>query len=160
MKHSRYRGRSISPSRSAAGMFPYARETDARAPDRLWSRRVVRTPREILADGATPVAGGPAPIARAPVRESFLSLAKRRELASCHRSRASQNVSDRLLTTREVAAMLRVSPETVLRWYRGGKLPGGRRLGSNVLRFDADELAAWLEGTRPDRPLVAVRRSE
>jgi excisionase family DNA binding protein len=61
-----------------------------------------------------------------------------------------------LATTREVATMLRVSPETVLRWYRSGKLPGGRRLGSNVLRFDRHEVEAWLAGTRSDRALVSV----
>ena len=64
-------------------------------------------------------------------------------------------MSDRLLTTRQVAEMLALSPETVLRWHRSGKLPGGRRLGCNVLRFDASK--AWLEGTRPERPLAAIR---
>jgi excisionase family DNA binding protein len=62
-----------------------------------------------------------------------------------------------LLTTRAVAALLAVSPETVLRWHRSGKLPGGRRLGSNVLRFDRDELECWLEGTRLTHNLVSVR---
>jgi excisionase family DNA binding protein len=57
-------------------------------------------------------------------------------------------MSDRLLTTREVAERLAVSPDTVLRWHRSGKLPGGRRLGCNVLRFDAAEVEAWLEGMR------------
>jgi predicted DNA-binding transcriptional regulator AlpA len=54
-------------------------------------------------------------------------------------------VSD-LLTTREVAAKLRISPETVLRWHRTGKLPGGRRLSSSVLRFDAAVLDVWIRG--------------
>jgi len=53
-------------------------------------------------------------------------------------------VSDRLLTTREVATYLGLSPETVLRRYRRGELPGVR-LGSNVLRFRESELEAWLE---------------
>jgi hypothetical protein len=44
-------------------------------------------------------------------------------------------MSDRLLRTRDVADLLDVSCETVLRWHRSGKLLGGRRLGSNVLRF-------------------------
>ena len=66
-------------------------------------------------------------------------------------------MSDRLLRTRDVAELLDVSCETVLRWHRSGKLPGGRRLGSNVLRFNRDELEAWIEGTRPERPLVSVR---
>jgi excisionase family DNA binding protein len=53
-------------------------------------------------------------------------------------------VSDRLLTTREVAAFLGLSPETVLRRYRAGELPG-YRLGSNVLRFRESEIEAWLD---------------
>jgi excisionase family DNA binding protein len=57
-------------------------------------------------------------------------------------------MSERLLRTRDVAELLDVSVETVLRWHRSGKLPGGRRLGSNVLRFDRDEVEAWLDGTR------------
>lgn len=35
-------------------------------------------------------------------------------------------MSQKLLTTRKVAALLRISPETALRWYRAGKLPGNR----------------------------------
>ena len=65
-------------------------------------------------------------------------------------------MTERLLRTRDVAELLDVSCETVLRWHRSGKLPGGRRLGSNVLRFDRDEFEAWLEGTRPERRLVSV----
>ena len=66
------------------------------------------------------------------------------------------DVSDRLLRTRDVAELLDVSCETVLRWHRSGKLPGGRRLGSNVLRFDRGELETWLAGTRTKRSLVSV----
>jgi excisionase family DNA binding protein len=65
-------------------------------------------------------------------------------------------VSGRLLRTRDVAEILDVSCETVLRWHRSGKLPGGRRLGSNVLRFDSGEIEAWVEGTRPEPTLVSV----
>lgn len=53
----------------------------------------------------------------------------------------------RLLTTREVADFLGVSPETVLRRWRAGELPG-YRLASNVLRFREDEIGAWLESCR------------
>ena len=66
-------------------------------------------------------------------------------------------MSERLLRARDVAELLDVSAETVLRWHRAGKLPGGRRLSSNCLRFDRGELEGWLEETRPERPLVAVR---
>jgi predicted DNA-binding transcriptional regulator AlpA len=45
-------------------------------------------------------------------------------------------MSEPLLRPRDVAQLVDVSCETVLRWHRSGKLPGGRRLGSNVLRFN------------------------
>lgn len=54
-------------------------------------------------------------------------------------------MNDRLLTTREVAAFLGFSPETVLRRYRAGELPG-IRLASNVLRFRQRDVDAWLDG--------------
>lgn len=52
-----------------------------------------------------------------------------------------------LLTTREVADWLGVAPETVLRRWRAGELPG-YRLASNALRFDPLEVADWLEQRR------------
>jgi excisionase family DNA binding protein len=48
------------------------------------------------------------------------------------------------MATRQVAELLAVSPATVLRRWRAGDIPG-YRLGSNVLRFSADEVVAWLE---------------
>jgi excisionase family DNA binding protein len=62
---------------------------------------------------------------------------------------------DRLLTTREVAGFLGLSPETVLRRWRSGELPG-YRLASNVLRFREAEIEEWLQGKRSDRSLVSV----
>jgi excisionase family DNA binding protein len=49
----------------------------------------------------------------------------------------------RLLTTREVAERLAVSPETILRWIECRGLPA-RRLTSRAIRFDAHEVEAWL----------------
>ena len=64
---------------------------------------------------------------------------------------------ERYLTTRAVAEWLGVSTETVLRWHRIGRLPGGRRLNnSNCLRFRESEVEAWLEGAGAEQPLVAV----
>jgi excisionase family DNA binding protein len=54
---------------------------------------------------------------------------------------------NRLLTTREVAERLHISPASVLRRWRSGELPG-YRLGSNCLRFDSGEIDAWLEQRR------------
>lgn len=60
-------------------------------------------------------------------------------------------MTDRLLTTREVADWLGLSTETVLRRWRSGELPGFR-LATNVLRFRESEIEAWLAGRRnPER---------
>jgi excisionase family DNA binding protein len=67
-----------------------------------------------------------------------------------------------MLTTREVAERMNVSPETILRRYRSGELPGFR-IASNALRFDADELEVYLAtlrgGPDPTRP-TPIRRTE
>ena len=49
-----------------------------------------------------------------------------------------------LLTAREVAELLSVSTETVLRWTRLGDVPAFR-LPGGALRFRLDELELWLE---------------
>jgi excisionase family DNA binding protein len=49
----------------------------------------------------------------------------------------------RLLTAGEVAAMLSVSAETVLRWTRRGEL-SAFRLPGGAIRYDAAELERWL----------------
>jgi excisionase family DNA binding protein len=64
-------------------------------------------------------------------------------------------VSGRLLTTRQVADRLGLSSGAVLRRWRAGEIPG-YRIDSNVLRFDSDELDAWLTARRVGT-LVAVR---
>ena len=54
-------------------------------------------------------------------------------------------MTDRLVTTRELADRLAVSPETILRRWRAGDLPG-YRIASNALRFDPVEVEAWFRG--------------
>jgi excisionase family DNA binding protein len=51
---------------------------------------------------------------------------------------------DELLTPREVAAIFRVNPKTVARWYLEGKLPAVRTLGGHrrYRRRDVDALLA------------------
>jgi excisionase family DNA binding protein len=51
------------------------------------------------------------------------------------------------LSTAAVAARLGLSPESVLRRFRRGELTG-YRLASNVLRFRAADLDAYLEARR------------
>jgi excisionase family DNA binding protein len=67
-----------------------------------------------------------------------------------------------MLTTRQVAERLALSPETILRKWRAGMLPGFR-LESNVLRFDADEIDAWLaerRGQAYTRPIAQLGQGE
>jgi excisionase family DNA binding protein len=52
-------------------------------------------------------------------------------------------VTSRLLTARELAGLLGVSTETVLRWTRRGDLPA-IRLPGGAIRFREDDLDAWL----------------
>jgi predicted DNA-binding transcriptional regulator AlpA len=54
---------------------------------------------------------------------------------------------DRLLTARQVADKLGLSPASVLRRWRSGELPG-YRLASNVLRFDPADLDTYLAERR------------
>jgi excisionase family DNA binding protein len=64
-------------------------------------------------------------------------------------------VSEPLLTARQVAERFGVSVETVLRWHRAGRLPGGYRLATGVLRFSESELDGWL---KERREVVSVGR--
>jgi len=63
-------------------------------------------------------------------------------------------MSARLLTTREAAEYLRIRPETLLAWDRSGKLRGFR-ISTNALRWNPDEIAAFLRGTREEGPSAA-----
>lgn len=70
-------------------------------------------------------------------------------------------MSHRLLTTRDVAEFVGLSPEAVLRRWRAGEIPGFR-LASNVLRFDEVEIAAWLDSRRcgPRYSVASDHRAE
>jgi excisionase family DNA binding protein len=43
----------------------------------------------------------------------------------------------------ELAAMLRVNPKTIYEMVAQGRIPYRRPPGSNILRFDLDEIIAW-----------------
>ncbi len=61
-----------------------------------------------------------------------------------------------LLTTRQVAETLSVSPECVLRWWRAGRIGGYRLGGSGPLRFRPDDVEAFLEPGRRDALLAEL----
>jgi excisionase family DNA binding protein len=55
-------------------------------------------------------------------------------------------VTERLLTARELAALLGFSASTIVDWAEAGKLPGFKVGGR--LRFRESEVVAWLEALR------------
>jgi excisionase family DNA binding protein len=68
-------------------------------------------------------------------------------------------VTERLLTTRELAEFIGFSPATIQDWFERGKIPGFRIGGR--LRFRAIEVERWLEEQRraPRREPRMVLRS-
>lgn len=57
---------------------------------------------------------------------------------------ADNDNDDALLTPAEVARLFRVSPKTVTRWARSGKLSAMRTLGGHR-RFKASEVREFLD---------------
>ena len=48
-----------------------------------------------------------------------------------------------LLTVLEVAALLKVKPRTIYEMVAQNRIPYRKPPGSNILRFDLDEIIAW-----------------
>ena len=53
-------------------------------------------------------------------------------------------------TPEEAADILQVTPETIRRWVRAGKLSGSL-LGGAIWRFTGEDLAQFIETGRPRR---------
>ncbi len=67
-------------------------------------------------------------------------------------------MTSRLLTAREVADLLAVSAETVLRWTRRGDLPA-LRLPSGAMRYREADLDRWLaQRATVSSPIDTLRR--
>ena len=58
-----------------------------------------------------------------------------------------------LLNVSEVAAFLKVKPRTIYEMVAQNRIPYRRPPGSNILRFDLDEIIAWTKAgiTNDDR---------
>jgi excisionase family DNA binding protein len=48
-----------------------------------------------------------------------------------------------LLKVPEIAALLKVKPRTIYEMVAQGRIPYRKPPGSNILRFDLDEIIAW-----------------
>ena len=51
--------------------------------------------------------------------------------------------SPSLLTVLEVATLLKVKPRTIYEMVAQNRIPYRKPAGSNILRFDLDEIIAW-----------------
>ena len=65
-------------------------------------------------------------------------------------------MTERLLSARELADVLGMSPATVLDWFEADRLPGFK-LPTGPVRFRASEVEAWLEECRRG-PSLAPRK--
>jgi excisionase family DNA binding protein len=61
--------------------------------------------------------------------------------ASVHASGFSSR--PQFLKVPELAAMLKVKPKTIYEMVAQGRIPYRKPPGSNILRFDLDEIIAW-----------------
>ncbi|RJL20208.1 helix-turn-helix domain-containing protein [Bailinhaonella thermotolerans] len=55
------------------------------------------------------------------------------------------SIGDKLLTPKEVAALFRVDPKTVVRWGNAGHLPAIRTPSGKLLRFRLSDVEAALQ---------------
>jgi predicted DNA-binding transcriptional regulator AlpA len=71
----------------------------------------------------------------------------REELATAHTNGSMTTTTDTLLTAKEAAALMNVTP----RWlYRhAAKLPFSRRIGRKNLRFSEAGLRRWIAAKKP-----------
>ena len=51
--------------------------------------------------------------------------------------------SPQFLNVPELAALLKVKPRTIYEMVAQNRIPYRKPLGSNILRFDLDEIIAW-----------------
>ncbi|TLP66528.1 BldC family transcriptional regulator [Microbispora triticiradicis] len=57
----------------------------------------------------------------------------------------ARSITERLLTSDEVAAVFRVDPKTVVRWAREGRIAGIRTPGGRLIRYRESDVRAALE---------------
>jgi excisionase family DNA binding protein len=59
---------------------------------------------------------------------------------------ASLQRHPQFLRVAELAALLKLKPRTIYEMVAQGRIPYRKPAGSNILRFDLDEIIAWTKG--------------
>ena len=62
---------------------------------------------------------------------------------SANVSAASSKGRPQFLKVSELAALLKLKPRTIYEMVSQGRIPYRKPRGSNILRFDLDEIIAW-----------------
>ena len=70
-----------------------------------------------------------------------------------HSGKRNDDQVERLLTTAEMADILRVEPNTLLLWARRGRVPS-IRMGARTVRFDRLRVVSALDGDATDPKAV------
>lgn len=62
---------------------------------------------------------------------------------STHLNKSIASLRPQLLKVPELAALLKVKPRTIYEMVAQGRIPYRKPPGTNILRFDLDEILAW-----------------
>jgi excisionase family DNA binding protein len=62
---------------------------------------------------------------------------------STHYNNSKSSLRPQLLKVPDVAALLNLKPRTIYEMVAQGRIPYRKPPGSNILRFDLEEIVAW-----------------
>jgi excisionase family DNA binding protein len=65
--------------------------------------------------------------------------------------------SPRFLKVAELAELLKVKPRTIYEMVAQNRIPYRKPPGTNILRFDLDEILAWTKARHKQMKLVLIR---
>lgn len=87
-------------------------------------------------------------LANQPITAAFRNFFNGTDIDDCW---SMQNAeipnSPRLLKVAELAELLKIKPRTIYEMVAQNRIPYRKPPGSNILRFDLDEILAWTKGS-------------
>jgi prophage regulatory protein len=69
-------------------------------------------------------------------------------------------IVDHMLTVRQLASLLKLSPRTIWRWLAQGRLPKPVRYSRTCVRWKASSIRAYVEALPLGQPLVLLRTEQ
>ena len=68
---------------------------------------------------------------------------QRKKTMSTHHINSTSSLRPQLLKVPDVAALLNIKPRTIYEMVAQGRIPYRKPPGTNILRFDLEEILAW-----------------